>query len=620
MNIMISYRRADSGPITGRIYDRLQAHFGADHVFIDIDSIPMGIDFRHHIQKTITRCDVLLPVIGPHWTGPGEVGKRRIDDPHDLVRLEVAHALERNIRVIPLLIEDASMPRTDDLPDDLKTLGLRNALQVDSGVDFHHHMNRLCSAIERLAQEARTESASDKDEAPPSTPISDVSKTEEAQKAPTPTATPVFTEKPGERTERGLESPTSGAQLLFVQFKKSKFYVPAIAGIALLIVSGAVLYFISGHPSRPAVQTERSETPTASTAPTAPTKKTSVPHAPLADGAIVQREELSPSGNIRVRYVRTKGNPVHQIIIESVEHPGESKVFFGFQRAAWILISPNDEWIALNNRPSAGHSELRIYHHDGPGLLDYIPSNETDEGGATFDQVIWNYYVQQLELSPDSPREGVTIDGVGWDPTSEKLAVTVTVEQADGSDEVPPPWNCVVDLATKEIEVTPEAAQAFNQQMQPAVGAGATAAAGQQAPASAAAASAKPLEGDFTGERYQETRTRVLTAEEISHWKLANIRYAIDEIYARRGADFSDQPKTRKEFANFAWYKPREGVSTDQIKAELSDVEQQNLAALEKSRKARSTSTATSKSKHSNTNTADPREKALRALKEFFSR
>src|SRR5579864_1101840 len=136
MNIMISYRRADSGPITGRIYDRLRAHFGSDHVFIDIDSIPIGIDYRTHISNTVTHCDVLLPVIGPRWTGSGPVGKRRIDDPVDLVRLEVAHALERNIRVIPLLIEGAHMPASHELPDDLKPLTFRDALKVDSGIDF----------------------------------------------------------------------------------------------------------------------------------------------------------------------------------------------------------------------------------------------------------------------------------------------------------------------------------------------------------------------------------------------------------------------------------------------------------------------------------------------------
>lgn len=146
--IMVSYRRSDSGPITGRICDRLRTHFGSDRVYMDVDSVPIGIDYRSHINDFMSGCDVLLAVIGPHWLGTGEVGTRRIDDPSDLVRLEVANALKRNVLVIPLLIDRTDMPVPNDLPEDLKDLTFRNALRVDGGVDFHHHVDRLCSAIE----------------------------------------------------------------------------------------------------------------------------------------------------------------------------------------------------------------------------------------------------------------------------------------------------------------------------------------------------------------------------------------------------------------------------------------------------------------------------------------
>jgi hypothetical protein len=148
MVIMISYRRSDSGPITGRICDRLRTHFGSDRVYMDVDSVPIGIDYRAHINDFMSGCDVLLAVIGPHWLGIGEVGKRRIDDPTDLVHLEVANALKRNVLVIPLLIDRTDMPGPKDLPEDLKDLTFRNALRVDGGVDFHHHVDRLTTAIE----------------------------------------------------------------------------------------------------------------------------------------------------------------------------------------------------------------------------------------------------------------------------------------------------------------------------------------------------------------------------------------------------------------------------------------------------------------------------------------
>ena len=145
---MLSYRRDDSGLIAGRICDRLRTQYGRDAVYMDIDSAPIGVDYRTHIKDSLARCDVLLAVIGRHWLGTGDIGARRIDEPDDLVHLEVAHALARDIRVVPLLVEDAQMPSREELPEDLKGLKYRNALRIDSGVDFHHHLDRLCKAIE----------------------------------------------------------------------------------------------------------------------------------------------------------------------------------------------------------------------------------------------------------------------------------------------------------------------------------------------------------------------------------------------------------------------------------------------------------------------------------------
>ncbi len=146
--IAISYRREDTASITGRIYDRLQAVFGRDGVFIDLDSIPFGADFRSHISESLKRCDTLLVVIGPRWLGELPGGSRRIDDQSDFVRIEVAQGLAQNTRVVPLLIERTDMPPSETLPEDLRSLAFRNALRVDSGADFHHHMDRLCSSLQ----------------------------------------------------------------------------------------------------------------------------------------------------------------------------------------------------------------------------------------------------------------------------------------------------------------------------------------------------------------------------------------------------------------------------------------------------------------------------------------
>src|SRR3954471_10481397 len=147
--IAISYRREDSTPIAGRLYDRLQGEFGKSSVFMDFDSIPYGVDFREHITQTLEQAKALVVVIGPHWSESRD-GVRRLDDSGDFVRFEIKSALERGIAVIPVLVNNATMPKSEQLPRDIEGLAFRNALVLDAGVDFHHHTDRLISALHGL--------------------------------------------------------------------------------------------------------------------------------------------------------------------------------------------------------------------------------------------------------------------------------------------------------------------------------------------------------------------------------------------------------------------------------------------------------------------------------------
>jgi hypothetical protein len=144
--IAISYRREDSTSIAGRLYDRLQSEFGKTSVFMDFDSIPYGVDFREHIRQTLEQARALVVIIGPHWS-ESRGGVRRIEDSGDFVRFEVKSALERGIAVIPVLVDNATMPKSEQLPGDIEGLAFRNALVLDAGVDFHHHTDRLISAL-----------------------------------------------------------------------------------------------------------------------------------------------------------------------------------------------------------------------------------------------------------------------------------------------------------------------------------------------------------------------------------------------------------------------------------------------------------------------------------------
>ena len=148
--IVISYRREDSGWITGRIFDRLEGHYGKGHVFMDIDAIPVGLDFREHIQETLERCDILLAVIGPRWAGTQDDGQSRLADEADWVRLEIETALSKKIPVIPALIDRSRMPKATDLPESLRPFAFRQAADIDSNRDFHAHMDRLIRSMDQL--------------------------------------------------------------------------------------------------------------------------------------------------------------------------------------------------------------------------------------------------------------------------------------------------------------------------------------------------------------------------------------------------------------------------------------------------------------------------------------
>jgi hypothetical protein len=149
--IFMSYRRADSMAVSGRIYDHLVEVFGEDSVFKDVENIEAGDDFRVVLTNAVSSCDVLLVIIGPNWLNVADsTGRRRLEDPHDFVRLEVETGLKRSdVLVVPLLIENASMPRPSDLPASMQDLCFRNAMPVRNDPDFHRDIQILLDHLHR---------------------------------------------------------------------------------------------------------------------------------------------------------------------------------------------------------------------------------------------------------------------------------------------------------------------------------------------------------------------------------------------------------------------------------------------------------------------------------------
>ncbi|MBK9745828.1 MAG: SUMF1/EgtB/PvdO family nonheme iron enzyme [Chloroflexi bacterium] len=148
--IFISYRRADSRKDAGRLYDRLVGTFGKEYVFKDIESIPIGSDFRGVLREAVAQCQVFLAVIGKNWLAIQDVnGNRRLDNPQDFVRVELETALERDTCiVIPILVDNASMPAADELPLVLRELAFKNAAVMRDDPDFHNDVTKLIRGIE----------------------------------------------------------------------------------------------------------------------------------------------------------------------------------------------------------------------------------------------------------------------------------------------------------------------------------------------------------------------------------------------------------------------------------------------------------------------------------------
>jgi hypothetical protein len=150
--VFISYRREDAPGHAGRVFDRVRAKFGGDVVFMDVTAIDAGADFVDAIERAVGTCDVLLAIIGPQWIGATDaVGHRRLDNPNDFIRLEVSGALKRNVRVVPVLVDGATLPAAEELPDALQPLLRRNAVELRDA-RWDADIDQLIASLERIVK------------------------------------------------------------------------------------------------------------------------------------------------------------------------------------------------------------------------------------------------------------------------------------------------------------------------------------------------------------------------------------------------------------------------------------------------------------------------------------
>ena len=238
----------------------------------------------------------------------------------------------------------------------------------------------------------------------------------------------------------------------------------------------------------------------------------------------------------------------------------------------------------MNQRQGAGGG-LRLYRRSGTSSVQYDLVEGIGPQNSQLQETIWQSYLQAMHADRGTPRRGATTDATGWENDSRKLDVSVVFLSTPQNPDVPEPWRCTYDVASKQIEPAPD---------QPAPAAMADNSANEQASDQSDAVAenvensktANAEDSEFPGEKFPATRLDELTVSDVNESSLSEIKYAINEMFARHGAEFEDK-KVTKQFEQFPWYNPRPGLSFDDIETEFSDLEKQNLKVLGRCRDAK---------------------------------
>jgi hypothetical protein len=153
--VFICYRREESAFAARAIHDRVVRQLERENVFLDVDNIDLGVDWFNVLTERVGACDALVAAIGRNWVSAADKdNRRRIDDPDDFVRIEIEAALKRDVRVIPVLVDGAVMPKAGELPDSLKGLARRQGLEV-SPARFDADVEKLTHALGSILEQRR---------------------------------------------------------------------------------------------------------------------------------------------------------------------------------------------------------------------------------------------------------------------------------------------------------------------------------------------------------------------------------------------------------------------------------------------------------------------------------
>jgi len=315
--------------------------------------------------------------------------------------------------------------------------------------------------------------------------------------------------------------------------------------------------------------------------------------ATAASDFVLERQLTSSSGNVQIRYFRNPKTKMRRIAVEDAHRPGASTVISESKHNAWVLVSPDDQWIVVDERTGTDGGGARLYHRSGDASVQYAPAEGAGPDGRALQDNVWRTYLNATHGDPNAPRRGVTIDATNWENDSRKLDLSVTYLPTPDNPDVPEPWRCTYDVASRQVEPVAD---------QPPAGATLADVSAETQVSDEAEAPSDQGAGDQTGdnvneaemaeddaypgERFPATRLDELTVPDVNESDISDITYAINEMYARHGAEFKDK-KVAKQFSEFEWYQPRPGVSTNDVKNEFSDLEKANLQVLERCRDAK---------------------------------
>jgi len=309
----------------------------------------------------------------------------------------------------------------------------------------------------------------------------------------------------------------------------------------------------------------------------------------------LERQVPSASGKVRVKYLRDPKSKLREITVEDTSQPNATTVLYQSQRPAWALISPDDQYVVVNERTNEGGGAT-LFHRDANKNGRYAPDGGESSRDALREKV-WKAFLVATHADSNSPRTNVTIDATGWENGSAKLDLSVSYLATPANPDVPEPWDCTYNLVSKQVEAVagqPTAGAGSNDsalvnrdESEPDTGSNQPAEAEQTSVANADAGNNEMAEGDeYPGEKFPATRLDEMTVPDVNESDLSEINYAINEMLARHGSEFKDK-NIAKQFSQFSWYKPRPGLTTKEIEQEFSDLEKENLKVLERCRDAK---------------------------------